>query len=132
MRQDPDSGVPQAENPVQITNECRIARGPSWLAWPAGRPAPVAEAAHDPPHAGGKQSSSGSGGKQHRDACQAGPPGEVCIDPGRSRAGQRQALAPAIAAGDPQHPVPLAGAEVSDAGTDDVADAGAREQQEGH
>ena len=32
----------------------------------------------------------------------------------------------------PGHPVPLAGAEVSDAGTDDVAEAGASEQQEGH
>ena len=42
------------------------------------------------------------------------------------------ALARAIAAGDPQHPVPLAGAEVSDVGTDDVAKAGASEQQEGH
>ena len=52
-------------------NECRIARGPRWLAWPAG---PGGEAAHDPPHAGGKQPPSGPGGEQHRAPARPGRP----------------------------------------------------------
>jgi hypothetical protein len=87
------------------------------------------EAAHGPPHVSGEQSSASRGGEQHRVARQADPPGQVGIDPGRGRAGQRQALA-SVAAGDPHPPVPAVGAEVGDVGADDLAEAGAGEQQD--
>jgi hypothetical protein len=60
-----------------------------------------------------------------------GASGEVGVNPGSGRAGQRQALA-AFAASDPQHGVALVGAEVADVGADDLAEAGAGEQKQGH
>jgi hypothetical protein len=94
------------------------------VGWQAG---PRGEAAHDVPHVGGEQPSSGPGGEQHREVRHAGPPGEIGVYPGSGRAGEREALAPAIGAGDPQHPVSLVGAEVPDVGTDDLGDPGAGE-----
>jgi hypothetical protein len=98
------------------------------VGWQAG---PGGEAAHGAPHVGGEQPSAGSGGEQHGDVLRAGASGEVGVDPGGGRAGQRQAPAAAFAAGDPQHTVSLVGAEVADVGADDFAEAGAGEQQQG-
>ena len=96
-----------------------------------GQPGPGGEAAHGAPHVGGEQPSAGSGGEQHGDVLRAGASGEVGVDPGGGRTGQRQAPAAAFAAGDPQHTVPLAGAEVADVGADAFAESGAGEQQQG-
>ena len=55
--------------------------------------------------------------------------GQVGVDPGRGRAGKRQAAALAVAAGDPQDAPTALGAEVADVGADDFGDPGPGEQQ---
>ena len=62
-------------------------------------------------------------------AGQVRPPGEVGVDPDRGRAGKRKAPAVTVAAGDPQHPAALLGAEVPDVSADHLGDPGAGEQQ---
>ena len=95
-----------------------------------GQAGPGGEAAQGPPHVGGEQPPAGPGGEQ-RLAGGWRAAGEVGVDPGRGRAGQRQVLAPAVGAGDPQHPAPAAGPEVGDVGAGHLAEAGADEQQDG-
>ena len=111
--------------------ERRIMRGPRWRAWSAGRPARAARRCRV------RRTSAGNSRRQARVANSAwpgawpGPAGEVGVDPGCGRAGQRQGLAPAAGAGDPQHPAPAAGPEVGDVGAGHLAEAGAGEQQDG-
>jgi hypothetical protein len=96
-----------------------------------GQARPGGDAAYGLPHVGGEQPPAGPGGEQRLDGGLAGPAYEVGVDPGCGRAGQRQALAPAVGAGDPQHTAPASGAEVGDVGAGHLAEADAGVQQDG-
>jgi hypothetical protein len=127
----PHGALEVAERPAGIEVQRREGvsyHARSQVAGQIGRQAgPCGEVAHDPPYVGGKQPPPRPGGEQHRDVCQIGSPGEIGVYPGSSRAGEHETLALAIGAGNPQHPVPLVGAEVPDVGADDFRHPGAGE-----